>query len=265
MLPLCSTTAAYYYQHPQVCLYGHRHTAAKCIMENNKLHHFLKLADINRSKPLHLPNTSFIIATNEPPEYLLKTDTAITNTFKTLQLASKGLHDSLDASLNNMKLSFSTTLSGLFNSSKGVSSKAGVIAVDGLRHVIVALEELLARGVTLVVYGYASVKDTLPPDLQSVLNSSEDYVLRPVGTAFQQVYIVFEGFEKSVGIDPTDPIVPFVILLGTSTTLWVSYWRLTYAGYAGDLSPKITLDLLNEKEGIALIDVRPEARGCNLF
>lgn len=198
---------------------------------------------------MHLPNTSFIIATNEPPEYLLKTgeqdndvlfarmneflsalvcntDTAITNTFKTLQLASKGLHDSLDASLNNLKLSFSTTLSGLLNSSKGVSSKAGVIAVDGLRHVIVALEELLARGVTLVVYGYASVKDTLPPDLQSVLNSSEDYVLRPVGTAFQQVYIVFEGFEKSVGIDPTDPIVPFVILLGTSTTLWYGLWSM---------------------------------------
>ncbi|XP_076937462.1 uncharacterized protein LOC143605119 [Bidens hawaiensis] len=235
-------------------------------MENNKLHHFLKLSDI-RSRP-----NTFIIATSEPPEYLMKTqdnedvfagineslvcntDTAITNTFKTITSASKGVNDSLDASLNNLKLSFSTTLSGLFNSSK---RKAGGIAVDGLRQAIVALEELLAQGVTLVVYGYASVKDTLPPEIQNAFNSSED-VLRPVGTAFQQVYIVFEGFEKSLGLDPTDPIVPFLILLGASATLWVSYWRLTYAGYAGDLSPKITLDLLNGKEGAALVDVRPE-------
>ncbi|KAI3733300.1 hypothetical protein L6452_12742 [Arctium lappa] len=193
------------------------------------------------------------------------TDTAITNTLKTItssvELASKGVNDAIDISFNKLKLSFSTTLSGLSNNSKGVSSKAVVIAVDGLRHAIISVEELLTQGITFVVYVYASAKDMLPPELHNVLNSSEDRVfnvLRPVGTTFQQVYSLLEGFETSLGINPSDPIVPFVLFLGTSTTLWVSYWILTYAGYAGDLSPKLTLELLNGKESVALIDVRPE-------
>lgn len=44
-----------------------------------------------------------------------------------------------------------------------------------------------------------------------------------------------------------------------------SYWILTYAGYAGDLSPKLAFELLKGKESVALIDVRPEARDCNFF
>lgn len=37
---------------------------------------------------------------------------------------------------------------------------------------------------------------------------------------YKQVYIILEGFETSLGINPSDPIIPFVLLLGTSTTLW---------------------------------------------
>ncbi|XP_024986915.1 uncharacterized protein LOC112522077 [Cynara cardunculus var. scolymus] len=249
-------------------------------------------------RPFYLRNT--VIATNLPndpasasdslkpdlySEYLSKTDTedvfagineslsalvcntdiAITNTLKTItssvDLASKGVNDAIDISFNNLKLSFSTTLSGLSNNSKGVSSKAAVIAVDGLRHAIISVEELLTLWTTFVVYVYASAKDMLPPELHNVLNSSEERVfnvLRPFGAAFQQVYTVLEGFETSLGINPSDPVVPFVLFLGTSTILWISYWILTYAGYAGDLSPKLTLELLNGKESVALIDVRPE-------
>ncbi|KVH91004.1 Rhodanese-like domain-containing protein [Cynara cardunculus var. scolymus] len=245
-------------------------------------------------RPFYLRNT--VIATNLPndpasasdslkpdlySEYLSKTDTedvfagineslsalvcntdiAITNTLKTItssvDLASKGVNDAIDISFNNLKLSFSTTLSGLSNNSKGVSSKAAVIAVDGLRHAIISVEELLTLWTTFVVYVYASAKDMLPPELHNVLNSSEERVfnvLRPFGAAFQQVYTVLEGFETSLGINPSDPVVPFVLFLGTSTILWISYWILTYAGYAGDLSPKLTLELLNGKESVALID-----------
>ncbi|PWA92274.1 Rhodanese-like domain-containing protein [Artemisia annua] len=205
-------------------------------------------------------------------------DTAISNALNTFQLSSKGLNDTIDGSLNKLKVSFNSTLSGFGNNSKGVSSKAGAIAVDGLRQSIVAVEQILAQGGTLVVYVYSSLKDMLPPELHDLLDSTEQ-TLRPVGTTLRQAYMVLEGFETNLGIDPADPIVPFLLLIGTSTTLWytflfvffnlndvcwfwklthlhrVSYWILTYAGYAGDLSPKLTFELLNnKKERVALID-----------
>lgn len=37
-----------------------------------------------------------------------------------------------------------------------------------------------------------------------------------------------------------------------------AYWFLTYAGYAGDLSPQLAMELLTGKENAVLIDVRPE-------
>lgn len=307
MLPVSSTTANCYSNSQVCVYGGyHNHKAftVKCIIENdtilrfsNKIHHL----PFKSQTPtyLKLNNLTFkhqFISTITPndalkpdiySEYLSKTDqddvfagineslralvcntdTAITNTFKTvtssLQLASESVNNAIDASVDKLKLSFTSTLSGLSSNSKGVSSKAGVIAVDGLRYVIITVEEFLTKGAMFVAYGYTSVKDMLPPDVQNVLNSSEEKVfnvLRPIGTTFQQVYIFLEGFETSLGFDPSDPIVPFVLLLGTSGALWISYWVLTYAGYAGDLSPKLTLELLNGKENVALIDVRPEAR-----
>ncbi|PON46685.1 Rhodanese-like domain containing protein [Parasponia andersonii] len=66
------------------------------------------------------------------------------------------------------------------------------------------------------------------------------------------VYIAVEGFEESLGFDPNDPIVPFVLLVGTSATLWVFFWVVTYSGYAGDLSPQLTLEILTETENAIL-------------
>ncbi|KAI3823043.1 hypothetical protein L1987_04469 [Smallanthus sonchifolius] len=264
MLPVCSTR----YPNSQVWVYGHtslRHKV-KCLIEN-KLNLPLKTHSLPLPRPFiadslkpDIYSEDVFAGINESLSALVcNTDTAITSTLKTIntsvELASKGVNDAIDVSLDKLKLSFSSAFSGL---SKGVSSKAGAIAVDGLRHAIIAVEALLTQGAMLVVYAYAYAKDMLPPELQNVLNASEERALRPLWTAFQQAYIVLEGFETSLGIDPNDPIVPFVLLLATSTTLWVSYWILTYAGYAGDLSPKLTLELLNGKENVALIDVRPE-------
>nr|GEW35459.1 rhodanese-like domain-containing protein [Tanacetum cinerariifolium] len=227
--------------------------------------HFI-IASTNNTKPdLYAEYLSKTDTTNDADVFaaindslsalVCNTDTAISNALNTFQLSSKGLNDEIDASLNKVKMSFNTTLSGFGNNSKGVSSKAGAIAVDGLRQSIVAVEQILVQGGTLVVYAYSSLKDMLPPNLHDLLDSTEQ-TLRPVGTTLRQVYIVLEGFEANLGIDPTDPIVPFLLLIGTSTTLWVSYWILTYAGYAGDLSPQLTFELLNNgKERVALIDV----------
>ena len=39
----------------------------------------------------------------------------------------------------------------------------------------------------------------------------------------EQVYVALEGLEGSLGLDPKDPIVPFVLVLGTSATLWYEF------------------------------------------
>ncbi|GKV29302.1 hypothetical protein SLEP1_g38241 [Rubroshorea leprosula] len=62
-----------------------------------------------------------------------------------------------------------------------------------------------------------------------------------------------------LGLDPSDPIIPFTLFLGTSTTLWAFYWLWRYGGYSGDLSPKLTLELLSGDKKAILIDIRPEA------
>ncbi|KAK4343863.1 hypothetical protein RND71_036957 [Anisodus tanguticus] len=87
------------------------------------------------------------------------------------------------------------------------------------------------------------VGEILPPQLQDALNG-------------------YVAFERILGLDPSDPIIPFVLFLGASTSLWAFYWKLTYGGYAGDLSPKSCFELLKGDRNAVLIDIRPEARRC---
>ncbi|KAM2513402.1 hypothetical protein ACFX1W_025914 [Malus domestica] len=144
---------------------------------------------------------------------------------------------------------------------KEATSKGAVFAIDVLRRSIVVVEDSLSNGASFAVSSYQSAKDFLPPDISNALNLSEKRVaelLGPAKTAFQQVYISIEGLEENLGLDPNDPIIPFVLFLGTSATLWVIYRVWTYSGYAGDLSPQSTLELLTGKENAVLIDVRPE-------
>nr|XP_043628719.1 uncharacterized protein LOC122600117 [Erigeron canadensis] len=262
MLPTIAAAAnCYRFTSPpplhQVCLYGGGKAAAsssfkvKCILNHSDVIISSSLSNSNNNNILPLATTvndkylsSFIIATaadndelsTEINDFLsalvCNTDTAITNTY--FRITS-----TLGLAIESFKLSTTTALSGISTSAKGFSSKAVVVAVDGFRYLLVTLGHLLASG-------YTSFKNILPPDLLNLLNSFEHDTFAP---AFQQVYPVFEG---------TDPIISFLLLLGTSTTLWISYWILTYAGYAGDLSPNLTMELLNGKQSSVLIDVRPE-------
>ncbi|XP_042491853.1 uncharacterized protein LOC122071517 [Macadamia integrifolia] len=144
---------------------------------------------------------------------------------------------------------------------KQTTGKVDIVAIDVLRRAIVTAEDYLAGGTAFFVYSYGSVKELLPPEVRDVLNLSEDKateILRPAGTALEQVYIAIEVLEKNIGLDPDDPIVPFALFLGTLATLGVSYWKLTYGGYAGDLSPKSAWELLTGEKNVVLIDVRPE-------
>lgn len=102
------------------------------------------------------------------------------------------------------------------------TSKASVVAVDVLRRTTVAVEDSLRNGASFIFYSYGSAKELLPPDIRDALNLTEEKtieILSPVRMAFQQGYSAIEGLERSVGLDPNDPIVPLVLFLGTSTTL----------------------------------------------
>lgn len=201
-----------------------------------------------------------------------KADSALKNSYDSVTslvtYAFRSAAESFESAVSGVLSSIDNTgevagnkLSGFTSEFKENTYKVGNVAIDVLRHTIVTVESSLAKAGSSVVYSYGSAKSLLPSDIQKVLNLSEVRVvevLRPIGTAFQQVYVAVEGLEKYLGFDPNDPIVPFILLLGSSATLGISYWFFTYGGYSGDVTPKFTLDLLLNDENVALIDVRPE-------
>ncbi|KAF5942192.1 hypothetical protein HYC85_019834 [Camellia sinensis] len=183
----------------------------------------------------------------------------------------KGANEAVDNAVNKVISSVdrvgelgANKFTGFSNDIKEASNKVGTVTVDILRRTIVQIEDSVNQGATYVVYVYGSTKNLLPPEAQNVLSLSEERVVkisRPVGTAFQQIYTALEWLEKSIGLDPNDPIVPFVLFIGTSAALWGSYWLFTYGGYAGDLSPKSTLELLTKQKNVVLIDDLRERDG----
>ncbi|KAK7331454.1 hypothetical protein VNO77_25679 [Canavalia gladiata] len=184
-------------------------------------------------------------------------DSVVKTATKSVDNAFSKAFSAVDQSgeLANKKFtSFSSEISG-------VTNKAPVVAIDVLRRTIIAVESSLTSGASFVVYLYGSAKELLPAGIRDTVNTYEDKAtefLRPVGSATQRIYMTFYSLEKSLGLDPNDPIIPFVVFVGSSATLWAVYWLWTYGGYSGDLSPKSALELLAEDKNAALIDVRTE-------
>ncbi|XP_026660059.2 uncharacterized protein LOC103706051 isoform X2 [Phoenix dactylifera] len=186
---------------------------------------------------------------------------SVSDTIKSVTKSFDSMATGLFSSVANSKEQASSELTGYSSALKENVYRTGTLAVDILRRTIITSEDTLANAATFVVYSYASAKSLLPPDVRDVLELSEEkavQILSPVGAAFQKVYIIVEGFEKNIGLDLNDPIVPFILLLGTSATIGISYWLLKYGGYSGDLAPEITLEMLKKEENVVLIDVRPE-------
>ncbi|KAF1864285.1 hypothetical protein Lal_00029443 [Lupinus albus] len=162
---------------------------------------------------------------------------------------------------NNKLSTFSTALTG-------VTDKAPFVAIDALRRTITAVEGSLTSGASYAFNLYASAKELLPSGIRDAVNGYEDkatQILRPIGSASEKIYIALYSLEKSLGLDPNDPIIPFIVFVGSSATIWAVYWLWTYGGYSGDLSPKATFELLAgnkddllEKDGIP--DLRRAAR-----
>ncbi|KAI4317357.1 hypothetical protein L6164_025230 [Bauhinia variegata] len=157
--------------------------------------------------------------------------------------------------LANKKLTnFSSEINAVVN-------KAPAIAINLLRKTIVVVENSLISGTSYVVYLYGLAKDVLPVGIRDTVNVYEEKateILRPIGSTYQEIYMSIYSLEESLGLDPNDPIVPFLVFLGSSATLWVIYWFWTYGGYSGDLPPQSALELLTGNENAALIDIRNE-------
>ncbi|XP_039037692.1 calcium sensing receptor, chloroplastic-like [Hibiscus syriacus] len=204
----------------------------------------------------------FLSGVNETVNSSLdKGENAVKSLLEKITSSITSVKTSASEAVDNAQVLADNKLSNLLNDLKEASSKANIFAVDLLRRTIVGVEDSLSNGASSFVYYYASAKDRLPPEIKDTLTLYEEKIgkaLKPVGDALQQIYIGIEGLERSVGFDPNDPIVPFFLFVGSSATLWVFYWVWAYGGYSGDLSPKLTLELLSGKEKALLIDVRPE-------
>lgn len=181
---------------------------------------------------------------------------------------AKSVTDSVDSTISYLLSSVGNSNEQASNQFRGFSTelknsiyRTEIVATDILRRAIISVEDSLSNAATFVLYFYGSAKSLLPPDFRNTLNLSEEkaiQVLRPIGASFQQVYIIVESFERKLGLDLSDPIVPFSLFLGSSAALGVSYWLFTYGGYSGDLTPDSNLELLKSDENAVLIDVRPE-------
>ncbi|OIW14687.1 hypothetical protein TanjilG_33029 [Lupinus angustifolius] len=185
-------------------------------------------------------------------------DSIIKDANKTAHDVFSGAFSALDQTgeLANKKLSsFSSALSG-------VTDKAPIVATDVLRRTITAVEGSLTSGASYAVYLYGSAKEFLPSGIRDAVNVYEDKateILKPIGPVSEKVYIALYSLEKSLDLDPNDPIIPFIVFVGSSATIWAVYWLWTYGGYSGDLSPKAAFELLAGNKDATLIDIRTEA------
>ncbi|KAL9169750.1 hypothetical protein ABFS82_04G098700 [Erythranthe guttata] len=210
-------------------------------------------------------NSSIVDTINGGEDVLKKSFDTITSSLKAALSKNAAEVDKIVNEITSLvdksRESAGSKLTGFSGELKEGSGKVGFVALDVLRRAIVLFENFLIMGTKNIGNAYESVKVILPREFQDSLASSEGHfgdVLRPVGTAFQQVYIVLVGFEESLGLDPNDPLIPFVLFVGVSATLWGSYRVLKYSGYSGDLSPQSTMELLRGNESVVLIDIRPE-------
>ncbi|KAI3988138.1 hypothetical protein MKX01_011927 [Papaver californicum] len=175
---------------------------------------------------------------------------------------TKSINEAIGSSVNQAEKVAGNGATGFSDDFKEATGNASTVAFNVLRKTIVGAEDLLAGGTSYAVYSYSYAKELLPPEAQNVLNKTEIKAvgfLTPVKTALDQVYFGIEGLVAYLGLDPNDPVIPFVLLLGTSSTLGIAYRILIYGGYSGDLSPNSTLELLTREDDVVLIDVRPEA------
>ncbi|MCO5596419.1 hypothetical protein L7F22_050481 [Adiantum nelumboides] len=134
-----------------------------------------------------------------------------------------------------------------------------------LKQIITSVENITGRALTgigeLVANGYSTSKEVLPVNVQAYLNNLEQKlseVSGPLQNVLQQGYNLILDSEKAVGINPENPIIPIILVLGGSCSLGLLYRQSRFGGYSGDLTPASALDLLKKEGNVVLVDIRSE-------
>ncbi|KAK4803910.1 hypothetical protein SAY86_003727 [Trapa natans] len=155
----------------------------------------------------------------------------ISSSLDSINSCISSITKSVTEALENVKCRLSSTvdqvgesaierLADISSDFREAVSKSGLVGVNVLRRAIVAIEESFGKGDFFVVFSFSSAK---------------------VSFAIQEL-------ERNLGLDPSDPLVSFSLFVTTASALWDFYWLWTYSGYSGDLSPKLTFELLIGKE-----------------
>ncbi|KAI5063379.1 hypothetical protein GOP47_0021926 [Adiantum capillus-veneris] len=136
---------------------------------------------------------------------------------------------------------------------------------NALKQIVTAVENITGRAVTgvgeLVANGYSSTKEVLPVNVQVHLSSLEQKISEvsgPLQSVLQQGYNIILDAERAVGINPENPIIPIILVIGGGFSLGLLYGQLRFGGYSGDLSPASALDVLKKEGSVVLVDIRPE-------
>lgn len=219
--------------------------------------------------------------------------TALVNAFMKVQ---ESIQSSVDGAIMAVKSTYENINGSIVNSIKGASGsdensttvlepmanktvmsqgslfntltspfQMGTPVNNALKGVVTTVEDITGKALggagQLVANGYTSTKEFLPVDVRLYLDGTEKKVAEvsgPIQSVFQQIYTIILDAEKAVGIDPENPIIPVIVVIGGSISLGVLYWQLRYGGYSGDVEPASALDLLGKEGNIVLVDIRPE-------
>ncbi|GLJ45555.1 hypothetical protein SUGI_0959060 [Cryptomeria japonica] len=188
------------------------------------------------------------------------------------------INESILRSMKSLTGSFENAISGLFrlpDNTGGLTTSSGIDimspfqigtpANNAIKKVVVVVEDsagaVFAVTSSSITEIYRSTKGSLPFEAQSFLDISEEKasaVIQPIGSFIQQINVLITETEKALGIDPENPIIPVVLVIGGTIFFGVLYWGYKYGGYSGDLTPKEASDVLRKEGNTVLIDIRPQ-------
>lgn len=188
------------------------------------------------------------------------------------------INTSIWKSVKSLTGSFENAISGLFpvpDNTGGLTTSSGIDimspfqigtpANNAIKKVVLVVEDsagaVFAVTSSFITEIYRSTKASLPSEAQSFLDISEEKasaVIQPIGSFIQQVNVLITDTEKALGVDPENPIIPVVLVIGGTILFGVLYWGYNYGGYSGDLTPKEASDLLRKEGNTVLIDIRAQ-------
>lgn len=205
-------------------------------------------------------------------------DSSVNSANSALKDTYSNINASILKSTKNLTDSFENAISGILpmgddsggfarNNSIDLTSpfQMGTPANNAIKKVVLIVEDsagsVLGIVVNLVTDVYSFTKALLPAEVQSVLDVAEEKaskIINPLGFAIQQVNAVITDIEKSVGVNPENPVIPVIVFVGGTVFVGISFWQYKYGGYSGNLTAKLALELLRKEENTVLIDIRPQ-------